>query len=244
MAVNNESGVIQPWREIQTLCAQYKVSMHSDATQWIGKMPAGGIGACDFVTLSAHKFGGPKGIGLLKIPSGIDFSSLLGGGQEFGHRSGTENYPSIVGMLSALRVAESYAATAIPGRFECRDALEAALKACIPGVQILCETAPRVWNTTMLLMPRHEGWRWVEKLDSRGYSVGLGAACATRKGVEGSVAVALGASLDAAKRGVRISAGWESPREAWVGLAQALRAVWRELEAEYSGDSIVDIGML
>ena len=244
MAVNNESGVIQPWRDIQALCSQHKVLFHSDMTQWVGKMPVAGVGCCDFVALSSHKFGGPKGVGLLTVPSGIEFSWILGGGQESGRRAGTEDYASVAAMLSALRVADGNATTRLPEREACRDAFESALVGAIPGVHVLCREASRVWNTSMLIMPKYEGWRWVKKLDAQGYAVGLGAACSSENGAKDSVAAALGLDSCSIARGVRVSAGWGCSRDAWVGLADAFRVAWESLESEGSGDSVVDISAL
>ena len=244
MGVNNESGVIQPWEEIQALCSQHKVLFHSDMTQWVGKTPAAGVGGCDFVALSAHKFGGPKGVGLLRVPTGIEFSWVLGGGQESGRRSGTENYASVAAMLSALRVAEDNAATGLPERNACRDAFESALMGAVPGVRILCRRVSRVWNTSMLIMPKYDGLRWVEKLDAQGYAVGLGAACSSEKGAMDSVAAALGLDSCSIKRGVRVSAGWGCLRDAWMELANAFHVAWNLLESEDSGNSVVDISKL
>ena len=244
MAVNNETGVIQPWEDIQNLCAKHKATFHTDATQWIGKMPSAGMGVCDFVTLSAHKFGGPKGVGLLKVPSGVEFTWLLGGGQEQGRRSGTENYPSVVAMAQALQVAESQIEAMLVERAESRDLFEVAIKRAVPGVSILCEEAPRVWNTTLLLMPRFEGWRWVKKLDALGYAVGLGSACLTGKGAGDSVAAALGVDISAAKRIVRVSAGWGNSRESWLNLAAAFTEAAKLLDAEDRDDSVVNISLL
>ena len=244
MAVNSESGVIQPWREIQALCSRHKVLFHSDMTQWVGKMPAAGVGECDFITLSAHKFGGPKGVGLLKVPLGGEFSWLLGGGQELGRRSGTENYASIASMLSALRVAENNAAMKMPECEASRDAFEAALFEAIPGIRVLCAGAPRVWNTSTLLMPKHEGARWVKKLSARGYAVGLGSACSTKKNAEDSVVAALGLGIDSAKRAVRVSSGWGGSRDSWMALADAFHSVWNLLESGAAEGSVIDISML
>ena len=68
MAANNETGVLQPWREAMASCRQYEVPFFSDAVQWLGKLPAKGLGESDFISGAAHKFGGPRGVGFLKVP--------------------------------------------------------------------------------------------------------------------------------------------------------------------------------
>ncbi len=77
MAANNETGVIQPWREILSICQSYEVPFFTDAVQWLGKMPAKDLGQCDFVCGAAHKFGGPRGVGFLKIPHRSKITPLL-----------------------------------------------------------------------------------------------------------------------------------------------------------------------
>ena len=103
MAANNETGVIQPWREVMAICRQYEVPFFCDAVQWLGKMPAKGLGECDYLSGAAHKFGGPRGIGFLKVPHRSHVTPLLlGGQQEGGRRAGTENVATMVAMLAAL----------------------------------------------------------------------------------------------------------------------------------------------
>ncbi|MEI7809334.1 MAG: aminotransferase class V-fold PLP-dependent enzyme, partial [Verrucomicrobiota bacterium] len=99
MAANNETGIIQPWREARAICHQYKVPFFTDAVQFIGKMPMTGLGECDYVSGAAHKFGGPRGVGFLKIPHRSAITPLLHGGkQEGGRRAGTENVAIIAAM--------------------------------------------------------------------------------------------------------------------------------------------------
>src|SRR5437016_3632317 len=109
MAANNETGVLQPWREALAICRQWEVPFFCDAAQWIGKLPASGLGECAFVSGAAHKFGGPKGVGLLKCPAKGRVEPLLRGGpQEEGRRAGTENVAGILSMLAALEVREKF----------------------------------------------------------------------------------------------------------------------------------------
>jgi cysteine sulfinate desulfinase/cysteine desulfurase-like protein len=108
MAANNETGVLQPWREALAICRQYEVPFFCDAAQWIGKLPAKGVGECDFVSGAAHKFGGPKGVGFLKCPHTGRVEPLLRGGpQEEGRRAGTENVAGILSLMAALEAREA-----------------------------------------------------------------------------------------------------------------------------------------
>ena len=103
MAANNETGVLQPWREVLSLCRQREVPLFCDGAQWMGKEIAHGLGACEYVSGCAHKFGGPRGVGFLKVPRrGRFYPLVLGGGQEAGRRAGTENVPGVVSMIAAL----------------------------------------------------------------------------------------------------------------------------------------------
>ena len=107
MAANNETGVLQPWREALAICQQWDVPFFCDAAQWLGKLPARGLGECVFLSGAAHKFGGPKGVGLLKCPAKGRVEPLLRGGpQEDGRRAGTENVAGILSMLAALDARE------------------------------------------------------------------------------------------------------------------------------------------
>jgi cysteine desulfurase len=91
MAASNETGAIQPWQEIAAVCRQHGASFHTDAAQWLGKMPAAGVGDCDWVTGSGHKFGSPKGVGFLVVPAGAaGFRGDRGGTQERGRWAGTD----------------------------------------------------------------------------------------------------------------------------------------------------------
>ncbi len=108
MAANNETGVLQPWREALAICRQWNVAFFCDAAQWIGKLPASGLGECAFVSGAAHKFGGPKGVGLLKCPPKGRVEPLLRGGpQEEGRRAGTENVAGILSLVAALDLREA-----------------------------------------------------------------------------------------------------------------------------------------
>jgi len=228
MAANNETGVLQPWRPVATLCRQWQIPFLCDAAQWLGKMPARGLGECDFVSGAAHKFGGPKGVGFLKCPtSGPLQPLLLGGKQEEGRRAGTENVPSVLAMMAALQVREqSLAAGEERPRIAWREGVEGSLTAQLPGCVIVGAGADRLWNTVSVLVPKADGQqRWVVKLDKFGYAVSTGSACASGREEPSHVLAAMGYAPDEAGRVLRFSSGWETTEEDWTSLLQGLLRV-------------------
>jgi len=232
MAANNETGVIQPWREVMAICRQYEVPFFCDAVQWIGKMPAKGLGECDFLTGAAHKFGGPRGVGFLKVPHRKQVTPLLlGGKQEGGRRAGTENVATIVAMLAALEIREKQIVRnehILRGVW--RDTFERQLLHGVPGTTIVGDNQPRLWNTVSALMP--EGDRkhqWVIRLDKAGFAVSTGSACTTGKEEPSHVLGAMGFKPAQAVRAVRFSGGWETSEPDWDELAKGVAKVHAEM---------------
>jgi cysteine desulfurase len=233
MAANNETGVLQPWREILALCRKREISFFCDAAQWIGKLPGAGLGQCDFVSGSAHKFGGPKGVGFLKCPGmGPVQPLLLGGPQEERRRAGTENLPGVAAMLAALEAREKALRNNAQKRLGARrDAFECWLVKALPGSTIVGAKSPRLWNTMSVLMPKADcQQRWVVKLDKAGVAVSTGSACSSGKESPSHVLTAMGCPAADTGRVIRISAGWETTGSEWDGLRAALLKVQREME--------------
>ncbi|MEQ1859116.1 MAG: cysteine desulfurase family protein [Chthoniobacteraceae bacterium] len=218
MAANNETGVLQPWREVLAWCRERGVPMLCDAAQWIGKLPAAGLGACDFVSGCAHKFGGPAGVGFLKCPADTR-ALIVGGPQEDGRRAGTENVPGVLAMIAALAERESARADE-----SLRDHFVARLRERLPQVRVLGKGAPRLWNTVSVIMPDTGDCRqrWVVKLDKLGFAVSTGSACASGKEQPSHVLSAMGFSPGEAGRALRFSAGWSTIREDWDALLDAV----------------------
>lgn len=243
MAANNETGVTMSWKDVQQLCRNTGVPYHCDAAQWIGKMPLGGLAECDYVTASAHKFGGPKGVGFILAPTGEqDFGLLAGGDQEHGRRAGTEDLPSIAAMIAALEDAiEELSPCLSAEQEEQRDIFEAIVKADVAGLQIVGEKSKRLWNTSLLIMPRFENFRWVARLDKKGFEVSTGSACATGKEGPSHVLTAMGFSSEEARRAVRVSACSKTPVVDWQELAIAIRDTWRELREEQGPANVIEI---
>jgi cysteine desulfurase len=231
MAANNETGVIQPWREALAICHQYEVPFFSDAVQWLGKMPARGLGECDYLSGAAHKFGGPRGVGFLKVPHRSHVTPLiLGGKQEQGRRAGTENVPIIVSMLAALEAREKQMARSehvLRGVW--RENFERQLLHKLPGTVIVGANSPRLWNTVSALMPEGVQLRWLTKLDKAGFAVSTGSACTTGKEEPSHVLAAMNFKSAEAHRVLRFSSGWETTEADWDALANALVKVHAEV---------------
>jgi cysteine desulfurase len=246
MCANNETGVIQPWRELLAICGAYEVPFFTDAVQWLGKMPAKGLGECDFVTGAAHKFGGPRGVGFLKVPNKSKVNSLLfGGKQERGQRAGTENLPIIISMLAALdarekQLAENHHQT----RAEWKEKFEKLLLRHVHGSTVVGVNTPRLWNTTSALMPEgsveprggHAALRgqqrWVTRLDKAGFAVSTGSACTTGKEEPSHVLSAMGYKAGQVTQVLRFSSGWETTAADWEELEKCIVKVYGEIHGK------------
>jgi cysteine desulfurase len=231
MAANNETGVIQPWRELLAICQAYEVPFFTDAVQWLGKMPAQGLGDCDFVTGAAHKFGGPRGVGFLKAPHRSKINPLLfGGKQERGQRAGTENLPIIAAMLAALEVREKQIANGDhETRAVWREKFEKLLLRQVPGSTVVGLHAPRLWNTVSALMPEGGQQRWVTRLDQAGFAVSTGSACTTGKEEPSHVLSAMGYKAGQVTQVLRFSSGWETTAADWEALEIGIVKVYGEV---------------
>ncbi len=235
MAVNNETGVIQPWQNVAEMCHNHGVSLFCDAVQWIGKgegpvdPDSGGVN----FSVSAHKFGGVKGTGCLVLGSEWTGSKLqYGGGQEFGERAGTEDVAGIAAMAAAM---ESRVGS-VPGNpGHARDLFEENLAALWPDTVIHGKRAERIWNTSLVSLPVFAASRWISRLDRKGFQVSSGAACSSGKGDASHVLRSMGVEDALARRALRISAGWESTGEDWEALLLALEEVYHELSTEQAG---------
>ncbi len=229
MAANNVTGVLQPWREALAICRQYKVPFFCDAVQWLGKIPAKGLGDCDFVSGCAHKFGGPRGIGFLKCPNKGHVQSLIfGGPQEEGRRAGTENVAGAISLVAALEAREKAMASGeAKPRVGWREDFERHLLEAAPGAIIVGKGKRRLWNTVAALMPDVAAQaRWVVKLDKLGFAVSTGSACSTGKEEPSHVLCAMSLKPAEATRVLRFSSGWETTPDEWTALAEAVGKVY------------------
>jgi cysteine desulfurase len=235
MAANNETGLLQPVDEVARLCRISNTPMFCDAAQWIGKLPAVDLPQVDFLTVSAHKFGGPRGCGVLVLSDSVgDFRGRLGGGQEHGHHSGTESLESIAAMTAAFR--------SQPKEGWSADGLGVFLKAIDgAGYEVVGAGLTRLPNTVALLLPRHRSLRWLPRLERLGFIVSSGSACATGKEGPSHVMKALGYNNEEALRVIRISGGPETTEKAWLGLREALDTVLEQLDRDSDSSRLVTV---
>lgn len=223
MSVNNVTGVLQPWRRIRKCCDELRIPYLCDSVQWMGRLPSGGLGFCDWVTGCAHKAGGPRGIGFLKCPEGAKLKPLIHGGpQEGGHRAGTENVAGALALVAALEQRESLMEQ-LPQRGAMRDRFIASIRKRLPGVEVVGDGETTLWNTVALLMPETEcPQRWAIKLDKLGFAVSTGSACSSGREEPSPVLLAMGYPPEKASRMLRISSGWETTEEEWMRLADGI----------------------
>ncbi len=216
MLANNETGVIQPIAEVVEMARASGALVHCDAVQAAGKIPVdmAALGV-DLMSLSAHKLGGPQGVGALVVAEGIELAAQLrGGGQERRARPGTENLPGIAGFGAAAAAAgaglESMAALA-----GLRDGMERRLRALAPELEVYGAAAPRLPNTSCFAAPGLTAETQVMALDLAGIAIGAGAACSSGKVTPSHVLAAMGAGAGAAEAGaaIRVSLGWDSEPE-------------------------------
>jgi cysteine desulfurase len=243
MAANNETGMLQPWREVMSLCREREVPFFCDAAQWLGKMAPEGLGQADYLVGCAHKFGGPQGVGFMKVPGRIR-PLLCGGPQEAGLRPGTENVAGVLSMVAALRDRGALLGSAdfLQARLAWRCRFEEALVAALPGTRVLGAASvcgggvgtgemDRLWNTVALVFPVSDcRQRWVVRLDRLGFAVSTGSACASGKEKASHVLVAMGLGGEAAGRVIRVSSGWETEWSDWEVLFGACLETARQFE--------------
>ena len=226
MLANNETGVIQPIAEVTARARKAGALVHCDAVQAPGRIAieVGALGA-DLLTLSAHKFGGPQGVGALIVREDVPLAALQrGGGQELGRRAGTENVAGIVGF----GVAAELAADDIERRAEIvclRDGLENRLRAVAPELMVFGAGAERLPNTICIAMPGVAAETQVMALDLAGVAVSAGAACSSGKVEPSHVLRAMGVAEPEVGRAIRVSLGWRTSErdidrlvEAWSDL--------------------------
>lgn len=209
MWANNETGAVQPVDAVGERCRARGVRFHCDATQWVGRMPTAlAGGAIDLVTVSAHKFHGPKGVGALWVRGGVRVApQVVGGPQERDRRGGTENVPGIVGMGVAAEEAAAWLADE-GGRERgraLRDRLEAGVLARVPDAVVNGAGVERLWNTTNIGFPGLEAEALLLLLSERGVAASAGAACSSGSLDPSPVLLAMGVPERVAHGSVRFS---------------------------------------
>ena len=239
MLANNETGVIQPVAEASEIVRAADGWLHVDAIQAAGKIPVDSraIGA-DTLSISAHKLGGPQGVGALTFgPRAVLSRRLHGGGQERGRRAGTENVPGISGFGAAAKAAlEGQGGLALQAPW--RDAAAARLKAV--GAVVLGEAASRLPNTLCVAEAGAASELQVMALDLAGVMVSAGSACSSGKVKASHVLTAMGRP-ELADSAIRVSGGWATTEEDWNRLVEAWLAAHERRSARRRAPAVAGV---
>ena len=227
MAANNETGVLQPVREVVDIAHAHGALVLCDAVQAASKIEVDFSGwGVDYMALSAHKIGGPQGIGVLVRREGAPLCSLLtGGGQERGLRAGTENVAGIVGFGVAARIARDTWQEMATRVAVYRDELERRVLEFSPGSEIFSAKAPRLPNTSNFSLPGVRSDTQVMNLDLDGVAVSAGSACSAGKVQRSHVLDAMKIDSEVAITALRVSFGWNSKLED----VDAFTVAWRKM---------------
>jgi len=212
MHANNETGTLQPIREIAALAREAGVAFHTDAAQSIGKIPVDVEELqVDFLTMAGHKFYAPKGVGALYVRGGAAFTPLLhGASQERGRRAGTENVPYMVALGAACRLARERAPGATAHLQGLRNRLHDLLLAGVPGLTLNGPEAERLPNTLNVSFPGISGSDLMAGLPDLAAS--LGSACHAGQEAISPVLAAMGVPVELARGAVRFSVGFPTTR--------------------------------
>jgi cysteine desulfurase len=231
---NNETGVVQPLAEAAALVHAAGGLVICDAVQLAGRthLDAQALGA-DFLILSAHKFGGPKGVGaLIAAREGLSIGRplLRGGGQERGARAGTENVAGVAGFGAAALAGKQEVATEAPRLTALRDRLEALVLEAAPDAIVFGADASRLSNATAFAVPGIAAATLLMRLDLAGIAASSGSACSSGKVTRSHVLAAMGVAPEVAAGAIRLSLGWASSEadverfgEAFASIVTALR---------------------
>ena len=238
MWANNETGAIFPIEEIGQICKEKGVLFHTDAVQAVGKIPINVQEAnVDFLSFSAHKFHGPKGVGALYIRKGVELAPLLNGGEHMrGRRSGTLNVPYIVGMGEAMQLAVDYLDYENSYVKSLRDELESGLLT-IKDVTVIGDITHRVPNTILISVKGIEGEAMLWDLNKAGIACSTGSACASEDLEANPIMVAVGADKELAHTAIRISLSRFNTKEEITYTLEAFKKAverLRNISSSYS----------
>ncbi|MBC6404428.1 MAG: cysteine desulfurase [Rhodospirillales bacterium] len=214
MAANNETGVIQPLEAAAALVRAHGGWLHCDAVQAAGRLAPDLWRDADYLSLSAHKLGGPKGVGALVLRGNAPLAPLLrGGGQEWRLRAGTENVAAIAGFGAVAQSLLGLSREERAGPAGLRDAFERDLKILAPGVTIHGADAPRLAGVSCFSLPNRRAETLLIALDLAGVYVSSGSACSSGKVERSHVLTAMGVAPAEAAAAIRVSLGWASRAE-------------------------------
>ncbi|MFZ5834447.1 MAG: cysteine desulfurase family protein [Pseudomonadota bacterium] len=232
MLANNETGIVQPVAQAAQIAHAHGALLHCDAVQAVGKIPVdcSALGA-DFLSLSAHKFGGPQGVGALIVRNGLPLvSQIYGGGQERGYRAGTENVAALAGFGMAAQLAYNTACTENNQIAALRDMLENAVQSLTPQAVFFGRGQQRLPNTSCFALPGIEAATLVMNLDLAGVAVSAGAACSSGKVARPAVLTSMGVAAALAESAIRISLGWASRQQD----VETFLSVWKMIAGRLS----------
>ena len=240
MLANNEIGTVQPIKEIGKLCRAQKLPFHTDAVQAVGHMPVDvNELSCDYLAISAHQFGGPRGVGVLYARTGAPLQNLIeGGAQERGKRAGTENLPAIAAMTAALEEAADNLPAYTEKVTALRDKLIAKLRE-IPHCALNGDEKRRLCNNVSFCFEGIEGESLLLLLDEAGICASSGSACTSGSLDPSHVLLAIGRVHDVAHGSLRLTLSEETTEEEIDYMAQEIpkvvsylrnmSPVWRDL---------------
>jgi cysteine desulfurase len=235
---NNETGVLFPVEEMARLADERRIVFHADAVQAAGKVDLDLARVpVHLLSLSAHKFHGPKGAGALYIRPGLGLPALLrGGGQENGRRGGTENVPGLVGLGAAAELAQAALAAEMPRVAALRDDFEDAVRARFPAARFHGDPAHRLPNTTNFALPDFEAEGLLIGLDRLGVACSVGSACSSGTPDASHVLRAMGVSDDEARSSLRFSFSRMNTADEAGAAVEALAEAARRLRTSSLGD--------
>jgi cysteine desulfurase len=229
MSANNETGVCHPIPALSQVCRSAGVLFHCDAVQSFGKEPID-ASLCDALSITAHKFYGPKGVGLLYLRSGLPLQPVhLGGAQESQRRPGTENAAAIAGMAAAAQVALARMHSDALRIEPLRDLLEKRIKERCPGVEINGAQARRLWNTANVTFPSSDAESLLMALDMEGIWASSGSACMVGSMQPSHVLEAMGRPTARAASSIRFSMGRSISPDAVEIAGEKVERVWNRL---------------
>ena len=233
MTANNEIGTVEPVGEIGRICREKGVLFHTDAVQAAGMLPlrADEMNA-DLISLSAHKFHGPKGTGVLYIRKGTRLDALIhGGSQERGLRAGTENVPGIVGLGKAIEIAEAERTANAERIRELRDLLIRRIRGAVPDVKLNGHPEKRLPNNCHFSFAGVESEALLLRLDLAGIAASGGSACTSGSMEPSHVLQATGLEEELLKGSIRLTLGRETTAEEIENTVQVLPEIVKDLRA-------------
>lgn len=238
MAANNETGVIQPMREISQICREHGVLLHTDMVQAFGKMDVD-LSLVDAASVAAHKFYGPKGVGFLYLRSGLSIQPIMfGGAHENERRPGTENVAAIAAMAAAAEWTLRDRESEQERQAELRDDLWSRISQNVPDAKQNAQNAPRLANTLNVSLLGLDSEMLLIALDLEGVCASSGSACMVGSVVASHVLLAMGLPIERARSAVRFSLGKWTTADEIKRAGEAMRKIVDRFETRKSAYAV------